>query len=82
MSSQLEQEVALVIYQATSRDTPSINYWQVLRTSREIVRRLLAGGISETAIRNTLVHSGGEDQPTVTDASECPSGAATGLPTA
>jgi len=56
MSSSLEDEVALVIFQATLRDTPSINHWQVRRVCREIVRRLLAGGISETAIRNTLVH--------------------------
>jgi len=63
MSSSLEDEVALVIFQATLRDTPSINHWQVRRVCREVVRRLLAGGISETAIRNTLVHHRPSGEP-------------------
>lgn len=63
MSSNLEDEVALVIFQATLRDTPSINHWQVRRVCREVVRRLLAGGISETAIRNTLVHHRPSGEP-------------------
>lgn len=61
MTKQLEAEVARVI--ATAHGMPGhlnddgVNLLLPVReVCGEIVRRLLAGGISETAIRNTLVH--------------------------
>lgn len=50
--AELAEQVAKVIIPVIG----TAEHGQVFTTCLEIVRRLLAGGISETAIRNTLVH--------------------------
>jgi len=65
MSKELEIQVAEVVLKAVQRTTPSADWWQAKAFSAEVVSRLLAGGISETAIRNTLVHHRETPEPRV-----------------